>query len=83
MHLPATERVQPFITRTSSMDSADTRQLETIDDDGYWESFHRRNNPESAWYDTFDDVPEDLGINQDTGDVVARRERMAEACYEI
>ena len=65
------------------MDPSDPRQLETIDDDGYWETFHRRNNPESAWYDTFDEVPEDFGTNQDTGDDVARKERMAQACYEI
>ena len=65
------------------MDPTDTRQLETLDKDYYWERFHRRNDPESSWYSLSDDLSEDFGTNQDTGDDVARKERMAEACYEL
>ena len=64
------------------MDPQDSRLIPARVIDFDWERFHRRNDPESAWYDASLDIPEDLGTNQDTGDDVGRRERMAEAMYE-
>ncbi len=64
------------------MDPQDSRLIQARIIDFDWERFHRRNNPESPWYDASLDIPEDLGTNQDTGDDERRRERMAEAMYE-
>ena len=64
------------------MDSQDSRLIPAGFYDFDWQRFHRRNDPESPWYDPSLDIPEDLGTNQDTGDDVRRRERMAEAMYE-
>ena len=64
------------------MDTEQARQLYKLGDDFDWERFHRRNDPCSPWYDASLDILEDLGTNQDTGDDVGRRERMAEAMYE-
>ena len=64
------------------MDTDQARQLPGIPADFDWEGFHRRNNPCSPWYDPSLDVPQNIGTNQDTGDDVGRRERMAQAMYE-
>ncbi len=64
------------------MDTEAARQFYKLGSDFDWEGFHRRNNPFSPWYDPSLDFPEDLGINEDTGDDERRRERMAEAMYE-
>lgn len=82
MPIHQAERLQPFITRSHSMDSATTRWLETFGYDRDWETDRRRGDFERPWNWDFPTVLSDIGDNEDTGDDKRRRERMAEAMYE-
>ena len=64
------------------MDLAKLRQLEADITDLIWEGDGGRNDFEEPWYWFIPGVPPGLGVNEDTGDDVRRRERMAEAMYE-
>ena len=48
-----------------------------------WENDGGRDDFEEPWYWFSSGVPPGSGVNEDTGDDVRRRERMAEAMYEI
>ena len=65
------------------MDPNEPRRVLPVSNDSFWENFHRRNDPDSPWYEVSFDFPEDVGDNEDTGDDIRRRERMAEAMYEV
>jgi hypothetical protein len=65
------------------MDPANISWLDSDHDDTYWEAYHRRACAEGDWVTDFYDVPEMLDGNENAWDALARRERMAEACYEI
>ena len=59
--------------------------LETIQDDDDWETYYRRAYADNDWFDYLDReylraVTDD---QEDLGNDVARRERMAQAMYEI
>ena len=54
--------------------------------DDYWETSYRRSYPEGCSIPGDRDsgeIPEGFGVNEESGDDIRRRERMAEACYEI
>ena len=65
------------------MDPANISWLDSDPDDTYWEAYHRRTYTERDWITNFYDVPEMLDGNENAWHALARRERMAEACYEI
>ena len=65
------------------MDTDDTRWLETRGHDQHRETDGGRDNFEEPWNWAFPTVLPNIGDNEDTGDDIRRRERMAEACYEL
>ena len=64
------------------MDPNESRQFSESDYYDFWENEDRRNDFEEPWYWAIDEVSEDLGDYEESGDDIRRRERMAEACYE-
>ena len=64
------------------MDLAKLRQLEADISDLIREGDGRRDDFEEPWYWFSPGIPPGSGVNEDTGDDVRRRERMAEAMYE-
>ena len=64
------------------MDLAKLRQLEADIHDLIWEGDGGRDDFEEPWYWFSTGIPPGAGVNEDTGDDVRRRERMAEAMYE-
>ena len=67
------------------MGTTKTLFLETDEDDGYWETYHRRNYPGDDWIKNTDSeyicaVSDD---QEDSGNDESRRERLAEAEYEV
>ena len=64
------------------MDTPTSRWLDTFGYDRDWEADGGRDDFEEPWYWSGFAISEDIGANEDTGDDVRRRERMAEACYE-
>ena len=66
------------------MDPDELRQLrESFDYSDFWENEDRRDDFEEPWNWAFPPVLEDLGDYEAPWDDVRRRERMAEAMYEI
>ena len=66
------------------MDPDQLRQLrESFDYNDFWENEDRRDDFEEPWNWAFPPVLEDLGDYEAPWDDVRRRERMAEAMYEI
>jgi hypothetical protein len=65
------------------MDSKDLLWLETEPHDSHWEAYYRRTYTERDRVRDFYDVPEMLDGNENAWDALRRRERMAEACYEV
>jgi hypothetical protein len=63
------------------MDIKTSLRLATEDHDEYWQSCHRRSGPKDYRFAVRYDVSEELGFNEDTGDDIRRRERMAQARY--
>ncbi len=64
------------------MDLAKLRQLEADISDLIREGDGGRDDFEEPWYWFGSGIPPGAGVNEDTGDDVRRRERMAEAMYE-
>ena len=64
------------------MDLAKLRQLEAHITDLIWQGDGGRDDFEAPWYWSSSGIPPSFGVNEDTGDDVRRRERMAEAMYE-
>ena len=64
------------------MDPANISWLEADPDDSYWEAYHRRSCPDGNSVSDFHEVCEMLDGNENDWAPLARRERMAEACYE-
>ena len=65
------------------MDIADILWLDSDEFDIYWEAYNRRSNSDRDWIRDFYDVCEMFDGNENAWDVVERRERMAEAEYDI
>jgi hypothetical protein len=63
------------------MDIKTSLRLATEDHDEYWKTCHRRSHPKDYRLTVCHDVSEELGFNEDTGDDIRRRERMAKARY--
>ena len=65
------------------MDTDELRRLRSEwDYYDFWENEDRRDDFEEPWYWTSDAVLPDPGDYEESGDDIARRERMAEAMYE-
>ena len=64
------------------MDLVKLRQLEAHISDLIREGDGGRDDFEEPWYWFSPGIPPGSGVNEDTGDDVRRRERMAEAMYE-
>ena len=64
------------------MDPYASRQFSESDYYDFWENEDRRNGFEEPLYWSLDEVSEDPGDYEESGDDIRRRERMAEACYE-
>ena len=65
------------------MDSANTLWLDTVIADCLREGGYRRGSSKRSGYSIRQDVFEDVGFNEDTGDDIRRRERMAQAMYDV
>ena len=65
------------------MDSANTLWLDTVIADCLREGGYRRGSSKGPGYSIRSEVSEDVGFNEDTGDDIARRERMAQAMYDV
>tara|TARA_R110002012_G_scaffold5360_1_gene24468 strand:- start:864 stop:1061 length:198 start_codon:yes stop_codon:yes gene_type:complete len=65
------------------MDPANISWLEADPTDSYWEAYHRRACPERDWDGDFYDVPEMLDGSENAWTPLGRRQRMAEACYDL
>jgi hypothetical protein len=65
------------------MDIADVLWLDSNEFDSYWEAYYRRSYSDRDWIRDFYAVCEMFDGNENAWDVVERRERMAEAEYDI
>ena len=65
------------------MDTEDTRKLETDTDDSDRETSRGRDSIERYWVGDKPIVSEMSRYYQEIGDDLGRRERMAEACYDV
>ena len=65
------------------MDIANILWLDSDEFDTYWETYHRRSDPEGSEFGSSDDVPPDFDDNEDAWNDLRRRERLAEAMYEV
>ena len=65
------------------MDPANISWLESNPDDNYWEAYHRRDDSDGDRVRDFYDVSEMLDGSENAWPPLRRRERMAEACYEV
>ena len=64
------------------MDITNTLWLDSYIADCIREGNDRRSRSKGAGYPIRSAMSEDVGFNEDTGDDIARRERMAEAMYD-
>ena len=65
------------------MDTYDLLWMETDPTDSHWEAYYRRAYTERDLIRDFYEVPEMLDGNENAWDALRRRERLAEAIYEI
>ena len=65
------------------MYSANTLWLDTIINDSLREGSYRRGSTKRNRHSLRTEMPEDVGFNEDTGDGVERRKRMAQAMYDV
>ena len=65
------------------MDIKDTLRLEAIIADELREGGYRRDRIERYWDGYCSEFSETTGSDQEAWDDIRRRERMAEACYEV
>ena len=64
------------------MDTDYTLWLDDIINDALGKGSNRRGRIKGPGYSIRPEVPEDVGFNEDTGDDIGRRERMAQAMYD-
>ena len=64
------------------MDINNILWLDSETDDSYWEAHHRRGDTDRDRVSDFYEVREMFDGNQNAWAPLARRERLAEACYE-
>ena len=65
------------------MDIANTLWLDSFIADCIREGGYKRGGSKRSGHTLRTDVLEDVGFNEDTGDDIRRRERMAEAMYDV
>jgi len=65
------------------MDTKDTLRLETYIIDELREGGYRRDRLKRTWDGYSSKFSETIGSDKEVRDDIARRERMAEACYEV
>ena len=80
--LYSTKRTQLYFTRSHRMDINNILWLDAEAGDSYWEACRRRSYSDRDWVGNFYDVCEMFDGNENAWDVIERRERLAEACYE-
>ena len=64
------------------MDLTNTLWLDTVINDGIRKGSYRRGSSSRSGYTLRTEMSEDVGFNEDTGDDIRRRERMAQAMYD-
>ena len=64
------------------MDTDDTLWLDDIINDALGKAGDRRSRVKGPGYSIRPEVSQDVGFNEDTGDDIGRRERMAQAMYD-
>ena len=64
------------------MGITDTRGLETDDPDSNRQTSHRRSHSQGDWHPDSDTILAMSDDQQDIGNDIRRRERVAQACYE-
>jgi len=65
------------------MDTDNTLWLEAFINDCLREGGYRRDRIKGAWHGYSSEFSETFGSDKEVRDDIARRERMAEACYDI
>ena len=65
------------------MDTSDPRKLETNTENSHRQAGRRRDSIERYWVGDSPLVSEMSRYYQEIGDDLGRRERMAEACYDV
>ena len=64
------------------MDIAAVLRMEAEAADEYWQMCYRRDCAEGYQLRDEPCIPEDFDDNEDVGNDIGRRERLAQACYE-
>jgi len=65
------------------MDSTNTLWLETVINDLYGEASYKRDGIEGYWNGYCSPISDTTGSDEAVRDDIRRRERMAEACYDV
>ena len=65
------------------MDTPDTLRLEADPDDEYWEAYHRRDYTDRDQQSLLEAMSETFGSPEEAWNDIRRRERMAQACYDV
>ena len=65
------------------MDTDNTLWLEGVINDLYGEASYQRDGIEGYWDGYSSEFSETFGSDQEVRNDIARRERMAEACYDV
>ena len=65
------------------MDTPDTFWLNTNPDDNYWEAYYRRDHTDRDQQSLLEAMSETFGSDEEAWNDIRRRERMAQACYDV
>ena len=78
-----TQGLKPYIQRPHSMDLTNTLWLDSLINDLDGEGRNKRDSTERDWDGYSSPISETTGSDEAVRDDIRRRERMAEACYEV
>jgi hypothetical protein len=65
------------------MDTPDTFWLDTNPDDEYWEAYYRRDHTDRDQQSLLEAMSETFGSHEEAWNDIRRRERMAQAIYDV
>ena len=83
MYVHETQGSQPNFKGPHSMDTDNTLWLETVINDLHREASYKRDSTERYWNGYSSSISETTGSDEAVRDDIRRRERMAEAMYEV
>ena len=65
------------------MDTTDAFWLDSNEDDTYWEAYYRRDHTDPDQQSLHEAMSETFGSDKEAWNDIRRRERMAQACYDV